>query len=212
MCMPIAPYVTFDDIENNIKDDSTILPFTSINPMLSVNDACERLYREKHKAYGLKLHPIIQGISFDCDMAMKILEVVRAFNKPVLFHAGVSHYYLANEKNKQHLECDNILSAKKMIQSFPDIKFIIGHAGCLEMKEWADEMAGLENVFVDVTVQSIKSIRYLVKRYGEDRILFASDWPCINPRVTLDVVTKALSWTQLEKCLYKNTASLIGLN
>lgn len=210
MCMPIEPYVSLKDISaTDLKE--YIKPFTSIYPTNNISYACDKLESEMESCFGLKLHPIIQGIRFDSELTYAALSTLAKFNKPVLFHAGASRYYIGNEKYKQHCEYDNISSAQKMVSSFPSIPFIIGHAGIAEYKEWADAFKSFENVFVDITVQSIPAIRNIVNLYGEDRIMYASDWPCVRTEPTIRIISKALNNSQLDKCLYKNANTIFNL-
>ncbi len=211
-CMPVAPYVNFEDLIIWNSKDSTILPFTSIDPNISINDACYKVSSQMYKAYGLKLHPIIQGIPFNSKRTFKVLESIEKFNKPVLLHTGSSRYYLGDEREKQHLELDDIKSAKEMIRTFPNVIFILGHAGCSEVVDWTNEFSPFENVFIDITVQSKNSIRFLINRYGEDRILFGSDWPCIDPRITLKIIINTLTEKQQEKCFFRNASNLLKIN
>ena len=162
-------------------------------------------------AYGLKLHPIIQGIRFDAKITFEVLDSIKHCGKPVLLHCGSSRYYLREEKKLQHLEYDDIKAAKKMVKSFPSINFILGHAGCSEVIEWTNEFSNCDDVFVDITVQPEKMIHYLLNKYGEERVLFASDWPCINPDSTFKIMMKSLTDKQKEKCLFKNSLTLLGL-
>lgn len=210
-CMPVLPYVSFEDIIECSKADQTILPFTSINPFSSIQESCESISSQMKEAYGLKLHPIIQGIPFNSKRTFEALEAMKPFKKPVLLHSGSSRYYIGEEKALQHLEYDDVKAARNMVEAFPTINFILGHAGCAEYEEWAKELSFFENVFVDITVQSKSTIRKLINLYGEDRILFASDWPCINPEITFSTVVKAVSGQQLDKCLYKNASFLFEL-
>ena len=210
-CMPIAPYVCMEDIQKWSANDHRLLSFTSIDASLSCQDSCELIKSQMNACYGLKLHPIIQGIPFDSNTTFSVLDIFKASGKPVLFHAGASRYYLGNEKHYQHCELDNIPAAKEMVSRYPQIPFIIGHAGIAEYKEWCSALCEFDNVFIDITVQSLKSIRYLISKYGEDRVLFATDWPCVNPNTTLKIITKTLRHSQLEKCMYKNAKCLFNL-
>lgn len=207
-CMPISPYVNIEDIQKWESREKRLLSFTSIDPTLSINDACKQIQRQMDECHGLKLHPIIQGIPFDSELNFAILDIFKLSNKPILFHAGGSRYYLGKEKQFQHCELDDINAAKRMVSKYPTIPFIIGHAGLSEYKEWYLAMYEYENVFFDITVQSINNIRYLISKYGENRVLFATDWPCVNPTTTLKIVSKALNYSQLEKCMYKNAIDL----
>jgi predicted TIM-barrel fold metal-dependent hydrolase len=211
-CMPVSPHVTFFDIDNVTKEESRLKTFTSINPLLSMEDACSELRKYAPYSYGLKLHPIIQGIPFDSERTYRALKIMNELGKPVLLHAGASRYYLGDEERFQHCELDDPHAAEVMIKQFPDTPFIIGHAGIAEYQEWARLLRKYDNIYYDITVQPIKAIKELMNWYGEDRMLFATDWPCVNPRTTLRIVRKAMSDNQLIKLMYKNALDLFGKN
>ena len=209
LCMPISPYVNFDDILALSKEESAIIPFASIPIHLSGKDMLKKLNADMTIAKGLKLHPIIQGVPFDSKTTYSALEIVKSHKKVVLLHAGASRYYLGEEKHLQHCELDNPYSAEKIIRCFPEVPFIIGHAGIYEFPLWAEIIAKYENVLVDVSVQSIKSIRNIINLYGIDRVLFASGWPCVDLDITLKIIQRAINVNQLEKVLYKNALDIL---
>lgn len=209
-CMPVAPYVTFEDLYLASSNESRLLSFNSIDPTYPLDLACHLLKETMPYCYGLKLHPIIQGIPFNSEYTYCALDIINGTGKPVLLHAGASRYYLGNEKHFQHCEYDDPLAAREMIRRYPDIPFIIGHAGIAEYKTWASLLHKYENVYFDITVQSVSSIKQLIKWYGEDKMLFATDWPCVNPETTLKIVKKALNEKQLKKLMYENALSLFG--
>lgn len=212
ICMPVAPYVTLDDIYPITQTEHRLLAFTSINPDLSIKDACTELSNSIDKCYGLKLHPIIQGIPFNSPYTYSALDLFNGIGKPVLLHAGASRYYLGNEKIYQHCDLDDPYAAREMIKRYPQIPFIIGHAGIAEYQMWAELLKKYDNVYFDITVQSVSSIRKLISWYGEDKMLFATDWPCVNPKTTFNIVVKALNDRQIEKCFYQNAENLMGWN
>lgn len=209
-CMPIAPYVSFDDVYTLAKKEKRLLAFNSISVGQSIEEINDRLSSTLHYCYGLKLHPIIQGIPFNSEYTYTALDLFNGKGKPVLLHAGSSRYYIGVEKRLQHCELDNPFAAREMISRYPEIPFIIGHAGIAEYKEWARIFYKYDNVYIDITVQPVSAIKELIRWYGEDRILFATDWPCVNPKTTLGIVRKALNDTQMEKIFYKNALSLFG--
>ena len=210
-CMPIAPYVTYSDIREWAKSEKRLKTFTSINPDLSIEESTKEIASAANdpNCYGIKLHPIIQGIPFNSERCYSAIEAFRKSGKPILFHAGASRYYLGKEKKCQHCELDDVKSASEMVSRYPDVPFIIGHAGIAEYNEWAQEFRLFNNVFFDITVQPCKTIQELVSIYGEDRALFATDWPCVNPGITMKIVRKALSSSQLEKVMFKNAKSIL---
>ncbi len=211
-CMSIAPNVCFDDIYEASRTEKSLLPFTSINPEKSISDACETLRNDIDKCYGVKLHPILQGITFDSDLVFSAMEVIRSSRIPVLFHAGASRYYLGEEKVLQHCEYDDITAAKKLVSSFPEVPFIIGHAGIAEYREWADALCRFENIFCDGTVQSVTTLREIIDSYGEERVMYASDWPCVRSEPTIRIYEKALKPSQLERIFYGNAQQLLKID
>lgn len=210
-CMPISPYVTFKDVYKATRKINSLRCFTSINPNISIDAACEEFEQDAPFCYGIKMHPIIQGIPFNSERVFAILDINKRMGKPVLFHAGASRYYLGNQKYKQHCELDDIVAAEEMVKRYPDIPFIVGHGGIAEYREWAKALRKYDNIFFDLTVQSVRTIRELISFYGEDKILFATDWPCCDDTVTLNIAARALSSTQLEKCMYLNASKLYNI-
>ena len=210
VCMPVSPYVTYKDLYEVARKDKDLLLFTSPNPTIPIQDACELIENETKFACGIKLHPIIQQKQFDSDLYISAIETIRKKDKVVLFHAGASRYYLGKEKIMQKCEYDDIQAAKRLVKLFPDVKFIMGHAGIAEYKEWANEFKNYDNVFVDGTVQSVKSLQELHSLYGSNRILYGSDFPAIRTEPTLKIFFKAFKGEALEKCLYKNALTLLG--
>lgn len=209
ICMPISPYVNFDDVYAFSKQEKSIEPFTSILPHVSESDMLKDLNRTLPLAKGLKLHPIIQGIPFDSRATFEALKLVSFHKKVVLLHAGASRYYLDGERHLQHCELDDPREAEKMIRYFPEIIFVVGHAGIYEFDIWASLLAKYENVFVDLSVQSSKSITNIINLYGIDRVLYASDWPCVDPNITKQIMLKTFKDEQLEKVFYKNALNIL---
>tara|TARA_B100001964_G_C14198016_1_gene584368 strand:- start:1021 stop:1278 length:258 start_codon:yes stop_codon:yes gene_type:complete len=48
----------------------------------------------KAGAEGLKLHPIIQSVRLDSDRTIEAVKAYAAHDLPILFHCGVSSYYI----------------------------------------------------------------------------------------------------------------------
>ena len=64
-CMPIPPYVTFDDLKRAAGKDKRIIPFTGVD-FTREYDVDKALAQDvANGARGMKLHPIIQCISLD---------------------------------------------------------------------------------------------------------------------------------------------------
>jgi len=191
-CMPIPPHVTFDDLARAAEADDAILPFTGVD-YSRMQDVEARLREDVARgARGLKLHPIIQRQALDSPETMAAVEAFAPQGRPVLFHCGISSYYLgAEKKSRQRSELGRIEDARRLAAAFPGVRFIAGHAGLFEVGRVMELLGPLENVAVDISFQSVASIRKLVEVFGPERVLYASDWPYGNHRPPIKAVVKA---------------------
>ena len=211
-CLPIAPNVTFEDI-NNIEDDR-IIAFTSVD-FTDIYGFEKKL--KKHigmGAKGLKLHPIIQQESLVSDKTREVVQEFGKYGLPVLPHIGITGYFLGKDKaNKENPEYGNVDDMKELVLSNKEVPFIVGHAGILQVGEVIEKLSGLENVFLDVSFQSPESIVKLLNKFGTDRIMYASDWPYGDRTISVKIMKEACGGDKsLEgKVFYENAAKLIGL-
>lgn len=210
-CLPIAPFVTFEDI-NAISDDR-IIPFTSVD--FNDSNFAESLRNHYNLgAKGLKLHPIIQQVSLTDDKTREVVEEFGQYGLPILFHSGVTGYYLGKETEKlEQPSYGNIDDAKQLISSYPAVPFIVGHAGILQVGEVIEKLAGYENTFVDASFQSPSSIRKLLDLFGTNRVMYASDWPYGDRTISINIMKDACGNNKnLEnKVFYENAAQLLKL-
>lgn len=212
VCMPIPPYVEFSDLKKANEKDSGLIPFTGVN-FANLNKLESQFAEDvKSGAKGLKLHPIIQKISLTDDRMMHAIKAFSRYELPILFHAGISYYYNGKEQDRNSPENGNIDDAIRMVRRFPAVKFVVGHAGMFEIAQVIRGFKDLSNVWVDTSFQSPGSIRRLIKAFGEDKVLFASDWPFGSRDVAVKAVQKACGGDhQLQrKLLSENAANLLG--
>jgi len=83
-----------------------------------------------------------------------------------------------------------------------------------EAEEVIKLLAGLGNVSVDTSFQSPAMIKKLVKAFGSERVLFASDWPFGSQRPAKRTVIAACGKDDAlkNKIFYENAAALMGLH
>jgi uncharacterized protein len=213
VCLPIAPYLTYRDLAEARLEDERILPFTSIDFSLGERAVAEVERDMEDGAMGLKLHPIIQCKPLNDPLLFEVLQKYSKFKKPVLTHAGVSHYYLGKEKDLNHPENGRINNVEKLVKAFPDINFIIGHAGLFQVNHVCRQLKGLDNVWVDTSFQSPETIKKLVKTFGPERVMYASDWPFGYREPALKAAKVACGGDEmLEEMIFsRNAADLLGL-
>lgn len=191
-CMPIPPYVTFDDLARAAEAHDAILPFTGVDFTGGTDVAGQLRADVARGARGLKLHPIIQQCPLDGPETMAAVEAFAPHGLPVLFHCGISSYYLgAEKKNRQQPELGRIEGARRLAAAFPNVTFIAGHAGLFQVQDVIDLLGPLSNVSVDISFQSPAMIRRLLAVFGPERVLYASDWPYGNHLPPIKAVHKA---------------------
>ena len=214
-CMPIPPYVTFDDLEKARQADARVIPFTGVDFDRKYDFEAELKDHVERGAKGLKLHPVIQREPLTSKKTYQVIEAFRPFGLPVLFHCGLSSYYFGEErKTKEVSEFGKIHYGRDLAAAFPDVKFIAGHAGLFQVDDTIELLAGLKNVSVDISFQSPDKIRELIKAFGAERVLYASDWPYGN-RIPAKKAVKAAcrgDWDLERLIFFENAATLLGMD
>ncbi len=120
---------------------------------------------------GVKLHPDIQDFKIDDYRALSIYEACEERGVPILFHAGDSRYDRSNPNR-----------LVPILRIYNRLTVIAAHFGGYSIWDQAAEaLAGIPNLYVDCSSSmpflSDEKIREYIRRYGEDRVLFGSDYP-----------------------------------
>ncbi|MFZ5562805.1 MAG: amidohydrolase family protein [Thermodesulfobacteriota bacterium] len=214
VCLPIFPYVTFDDLAAARRKDSRIIPFTTMDCSLAPDKIAVALEEDVAAgARGLKLHPIIQREPLSSAKTLAAVETVAAHGLPVLVHTGISSYYPAGEPGRQTPANADIPFVEELVSRFPGVSFVAGHAGLYQTKAVMARLSKYANVRVDVSFQSSGTVKKLIAAFGPERVLFGSDWPFGNPEPMVKIVKAACrSDAGLARCVfYDNAAQLLGL-
>lgn len=213
-CMPIPPYLTFDDLKKAQGREPRIIPFTGVDYTRDYDFASAFDQDVKEGAKGMKLHPIIQKTPLNSKRTFQAIEAFSVHHLPVLFHCGVSSYYLDPEKQtRENASLGEISYAKDLVSAFPEVTFIAGHAGLYQYRDVISRLSGYKNVMVDTSFQSPSHVRDLIKAFGPKRVMYASDWPYGNRLPAVKIVKKACKGdAALEKRIfYENAAELLKL-
>ena len=214
VCLPVPPYVTFDDLRRAAEIDPGVIPFTGVD-FTGDEDIHAVLRRDVDAgARGLKLHPVIQKEPLDSKRTFEAVEAFGAYGLPVLFHAGVFSYYLgAEESHNQVTSYGEIRYGRDLVAAFPKVDFIVGHAGLFLVDDVTAMLRGRSNVYVDITIQPPATIRKLIEVFGPERVLYGSDWPWGNHIPAIKAVRKACKGDRtLENLIFfENAAGLLKL-
>lgn len=177
VCMPVPPHVACEDILNVHEKDPAVVPFTGADFTKKYDMAASFARDVGRGARGLKLHPILQGVSLDSVRAFEAVNAFASHGLPVLFHCGMSTYYHRADREREVSRYGKICHAARLVREFPNVNFIAGHAGLDDVHDVIDQLAMYPNVWVDTSFQSPRIIRELVDVFGPGKVLFASDWP-----------------------------------
>ena len=204
---PIAPYVTWQGLQEFLAVEPRLRAFGSPDFTLSQEDMVADLQTQAG-AYGLKIHPIIQNIAFDNPAVFAALEQWQSIapGKPVLFHSGTSKYYMDEQRNCP--ERSDSEAAKRVFAAFPKIPIILGHAGLFELEEWGKLATAFDNIYADGSFQGPTQWKVMLNIYGENRLLYASDWPYGKATTAQKSLSAAFSGDLLERILWRNAADL----
>ncbi len=212
-CMPIPPYLTFADLKAAREKEPRIIAFTGIDYTADYDIESALSDDVANGARGLKLHPIIQKMPLNSEKTFEAVEAFAVYGLPVLFHCGVSSYYLEPEKQaREDASLGEIHYARELVAAFPDVTFIAGHAGLFKYRDVIKMLSPYKNVMVDTSVQSPAHVQLLIKAFGPDRVLYGSDWPYGNRLPAIKIIKKACKGdASLEKMIFfDNAASILG--
>lgn len=155
--------------------------------------------------HGIKLHPDFQKFNIDDKNACKIYECIEG-RIPVLFHTGDKRY-----------EYSKAYRVKNIMKMFPKLTVVAAHFG--GYSEWEESAKWLWDTGVYVDTCStffecpIDTVRKLVDIYGEDHIMFGTDYPMWNAPDELNYIEQLnLSDTAKQKIFSRNAVKVYNIN
>lgn len=159
---------------------------------------------------GIKIHPDYQNTYIDDERYINILTCAKKHDLIVVTHSGIDDGYVG-----ETVKCppERVLDVIKEVNHN---KFVLAHYGA--HKQWEsvfDKLAG-ENVYFDTafTFHEIDKNLFIkiLKKHGEDRILFATDCPWRDIYSDVSILKSyGLDDETLNKLFYKNASKLLGV-
>lgn len=163
---------------------------------------------------GLKIHP--QNLNLDAD-SLEYVPVYRKaaeLNVPVMIHSNPCRVGFHENSAPDKIN--------KMIQIFPDIDFITAHMGGMK---WQDAITGCSYVDISgvlpqfVQLYGIKQTNRILRRFGVDRLIFATDYPDVwftKPKEVYEIycdILNQMDFTEeeAEQIAYKNIAKILKI-
>lgn len=159
---------------------------------------------------GLKLHPILQNLPLTDPAWFELVEAFQPYRKPILVHSGRATYYIPYFRRTEY---GDGRTYEKLLSAFPGQTFILAHHNLAEPAVVWALAKKYANVFADASFQPAAVIRRAFREMGEDRVLYASDFPFTLPQYAVEVGRRATAGNPRlqEKFFFRNAAALLGL-
>lgn len=178
--------------------------FGSIHP--DAPDAVEELWRIRELGlYGVKLHPMFQGFDPVAERYFPLYREMGRMGLPVIFHCG------------KHPNFSTVLQPLQMAAILPQFEGapVIGAHLCgLQGETDQLELLASLPIYVDVGFCAryfdMDTLRLILERLDEDRILFGSDTPWDTSAHELEAMRGlGLPRRKLDKLCFENAARLL---
>jgi hypothetical protein len=185
-----------------------LLGFGSVHPV--VDRVGERLDDQAHAgARGVKMHPAVQLMAPNHPRAMALYHQCGERDLPLLWHCGPVGIELASGRRRSQ-----VALYEEPIARHPRTRFVLGHAGALQMEQALDLACRYANVWLELSGQSLGNVRAILARADPDRVVYGSDWPFYHQAIGIAKVLLATEGRPelRRKVLYANAAALLGLD
>jgi predicted TIM-barrel fold metal-dependent hydrolase len=189
------------------RDESKLLSFGSVHPI--VDSVGTRLDEQAHAgARGVKVHPAVQLIAPNHPRALALFRQCGERNLPVLLHCGPVGIELASGRRRTQ-----VALYEQAIAEQPRTRFVLGHAGALQMEQALDLACRYSNVWLELSGQSLANVRTILERADPERIVYGSDWPFYHQAIGIAKVIMATEGREQLRAqvLHRNAATLLGL-
>ena len=179
-----------------------LIGFATLHPDME-NPAEELRFAVEHGLKGVKIHSDMIKIALSDPRMDAIYEACQGVC-PLLLHMGDDRF-----------DYDHPTMIPPIAEKYPDLKIICAHMGGYREWEEGRALSKYPNVYVDTSstffVMGCK-IKKLIEDFGEDRVLFGSDYPMWDPCVARDEL-KVLGFEEetLEKIYGGNLEKLLKL-
>jgi len=120
----------------------------------------------------MKLHPTVQRFYPDDPKVMKLYEEAQLLGVTIFFHGGRAG--IESESAHRYAMPRHY---RKAVEDFPNVNFIMGHAGARDVDAMLDLRLAYKNVWLGTHGQSITKLDQIIEKTNGERILFGTDWP-----------------------------------
>ena len=220
--LPILPNTSFEDALAASILEPRLVPFTCPDFGLPDDKMLEKLRQDiANGARGLKIHPILQNIAITDPRCAGPIELFGERGLPVTWHCGVNDYY---RPDSPYLRQTNkafgaLHYTMELLRRYSDFVLVPAHGGGScggEMEQLAETAArlGCKNLYIESSNRGAPDIVRALELFGEDRVMYGTDWPFGTPDYSIRYLERALADRpeQLDKVFYQNAARILRLD
>ncbi|MDR1663588.1 MAG: amidohydrolase family protein [Clostridiales bacterium] len=188
---------------------NTVLAHAEFIGFATAHQDLENMERELERAFalglrGVKLHPDFQRFRID-DPKLDRLYAFLEGRYPLLLHAGDDRYDFSGPARIANI-----------VKRFPKLDVICAHLGGYTEWDAAGRLLAGRRLWVDTSsslhFMSVEKARGLIEAYGEDRVIFGTDYPMWDAAEEMERFDKLnLTEAARGKILYKNICGLLNL-
>ena len=183
---------------------------TRNEPAVSVEAICQAI--DEYSLDGIKLHPNNTGIALDSEYNQTIFAFAQDHNIPLAIHS----YPNATD------DPSAAMRIAKMLDKYPKLTAIISHMGAYQWEQLLPSRAyvDISAILPDyVRTYGIKKTNELMRKFGANRLIFASDYPdnrFLQPEEIYDSyfdILNQMDFTQseAEMIAYGNIAKILSI-
>jgi len=159
-------------------------------------------------ARGVKVHPAVQSVAPDHRRSMELYWHCGNRRLPILWHCGP----VGIEPRRGRRLCQ-LKNYWRAVAEHPDTTFILGHSGALQFDAGLELAQNYENVWLEVSSQSLTNVKRAIAEGPQDRVMFGTDWPFYHqaPQLLKVLMATEKKPEARRRVLYENAARLFGL-
>jgi predicted TIM-barrel fold metal-dependent hydrolase len=159
-------------------------------------------------ARGIKVHPAVQLVPPEDRRAIRLYELAGERGLPIFFHCGPVGIELELGRS-----LTQVRRYERPIERVRGTTFVLGHSGALQMEEALALAKKHENVWLELSSQSLGNVRRILTEGPLDRIVYGSDWPFYHQGIGLAKVLVATEDRPeiRRRVLHDNAVRLLGL-
>lgn len=158
------------------KYPDRIIGFVSLHPFFPEESAAILKRGIALGIRGVKLHRDLAHCPYDAPAHLELLKLIKASGLPVTLHTS---------SGQEEVE--------KVVRMFPEITFLLGHAGGMQYRSFMSGLKDCGNAIADLCGNVFLNgyIEDLVKIVGAERVTYSSDFTFMDPGIMLNLVRTA---------------------